>query len=167
MSVLTMKNEFKDVANKDHGGFTLIELMIAVAIISITAGLAVPSYLQWNARYQLRQAATQITNQLTLARMTAMNRNRSVNVNLTKALGMVSVGATDVAGNQVIPAQSLMGNVNDVTVGTITFSSLGLRMSGTSGVNQQIQLTNSNGIVYSVRITPAGKANWCASSVCT
>ncbi|MFI5223424.1 MAG: Tfp pilus assembly protein FimT/FimU, partial [Nitrospirales bacterium] len=36
-----------------ESGFTLIEVMIAVAIVGTATAIAVPNYLEWNARYQL------------------------------------------------------------------------------------------------------------------
>ena len=63
-------------------GFTLIEVMIAVAIVGILAMVAVPNYLQWNARYQLKQGTTELAGSLNLARMAAMNRNLAVTVTL-------------------------------------------------------------------------------------
>lgn len=74
-----------------QAGFTLIEVMIAVAIVGILAMVAVPNYLQWNARYQLKQGTTELAGSLNLARMAAMNRNLAVTVTLTLVSGRVNV----------------------------------------------------------------------------
>lgn len=66
-------------------GFTLLELLIVMAILLLVAGIAVPSF-------QAASRATRITNgtaafvgDLRLARMEAIRRNRSVAVTTTGA----------------------------------------------------------------------------------
>ena len=67
--------------SNEHG-FTLLEMMIVLSIIGTVFALAIPNYLQWNRTYQLRQATTDLHGSLTLARMTAMNRNTTVTMTL-------------------------------------------------------------------------------------
>ena len=58
------------------GGFTLIELMIAVAIVAILAAVALPSYRNYIHRSQARTAAMKsVTQRFTLAG--AFTRSRS------------------------------------------------------------------------------------------
>ena len=146
-------------------GFTLLEMMVVTTIIGIGAALAVPSYTQWNARYQLRQAVTEINSQLTLARMAAMNRNTSVNVTVSVVNGRVTIAATDVSGAQVLPAQSMMVHVTNVVGGPVQFNSLGVRFGGGAG-NQTLTVRNDQGLIYSITITRGGKTTWCASPTC-
>jgi prepilin-type N-terminal cleavage/methylation domain-containing protein len=150
-----------------HGGFTLIELMIVVAIVGVTSALAVPSYIDWHARYQLRQAATEIQNQLSVARISAMSRNSVVNVSLVLSGGKVQVSAGDASGASVIPATQMMGTVTGLNPAptAVAFSPLGIRSGGGAG-NQQIGISNNRGLSYSVRITPRGKVSWCPAATC-
>ena len=99
-----------------EGGFTLIEILIAVAILSIGATLAIPSYLSWNSRYQLREAITTIQSNLMLARMAAMNRNKVVNVNFTLASGQVTISSLDASSVSVLPPATMMAHVTAVEV---------------------------------------------------
>lgn len=43
---------------RDEHGFTLIELMVAVAIVAILAGIALPSYVDYLRRARIADAAT-------------------------------------------------------------------------------------------------------------
>jgi len=148
-------------------GFTLLEMMIVTAIVGIASTVAVPSYIDWNARYQLRQAATEIQNQLSVARISAMSRNSVVNVNLVLSSGRVQVSAGDASGTSVIPATLMMGTVTGLNPAptTVAFSPLGIRSGGGTG-NQQIMISNNRGLSYSVRITPRGKVSWCPAATC-
>src|ERR1041385_7687346 len=78
-------------------GFTLIEMMIVVAIIGIAGLIALPNYLVWQSRSELRQAVTEVQNQLLLARMAALSRNAPVTVAISIANGTVTTTTTNAA----------------------------------------------------------------------
>lgn len=140
-------------------GFTLIEVMIAVAIVGILAMVAVPNYMQWNARYQLKQATTELAGSLNLARMAAMNRNLAVTVTLALVSGKVNVDFGGALAPVVLP-QTIVAFTGGPTV---QFTQQGL--SG-SAANQTLALVSQQGTTYSVVVTPGGKVNWCAHSTC-
>ncbi len=67
----------------DQTGFTLIELMITITIVSILTMLAMPSYKTWIANSRVRTTAESIQNGLMLAKAQALSRNAKVQMVLT------------------------------------------------------------------------------------
>ncbi len=61
---------------RKDSGFTLTELMIAIAIISILTAFAVPKILGWLPEYRLKRASRELYNNFNLARANAISKNR-------------------------------------------------------------------------------------------
>ena len=148
-----------------QAGFTLIEVMISVAIVGIGVALAIHNFTRWYVQTQLRQATSEVASQLTLSRMAGMNRNRSMDVTVTHSGGVVSVSSVLSTGGPVINSASFPTHVKSVVGSpvTVSFSSMGVRTSGGTGV-QTIGLCDTYGVQYSVTIIPSGKVNWSTNS---
>jgi len=147
-----------------QAGFTLIEVMIVVAIVGIASALAVPNIREWLARYDLKQSMSEIAGDLSLAKLVAMNRNRQATVTIQMAGSLVQVSGVS-GGQQIFGTRTLPSRVNALPGGTATvnFSSMGL--SGATAA-QTIQIQNEQGLTYSISVLPSGKVTWCAKSSC-
>lgn len=68
-----------------EGGFTLIELMLAIALLGILLGIAIPTYRDVILNQRLTNAANDLHAALSFARSEAVKRN--ANVTLQQAAG--------------------------------------------------------------------------------
>ena len=66
-------------------GFTIIELVIAIALVGTLLKLGVPSFVAWVRNAQVRTVADALQNGVRLAQSEAVRRNRSVVLSLTNA----------------------------------------------------------------------------------
>ena len=65
---------------KQHSGFTLIELMITLALVAILATVGVPSFTNFIANNRLTVQANELVSALNLARSESVKRNTRVTV---------------------------------------------------------------------------------------
>jgi prepilin-type N-terminal cleavage/methylation domain-containing protein len=56
-------------------GFTLVELVTVISIITVLACIAVPGYARWLPGHKLKSAAKQVYSSMHLAKMTAIRNN--------------------------------------------------------------------------------------------
>lgn len=148
-----------------ESGFTLIEVMIVCAIIGIASALAIPNYLEWKSRYDLRQSVNEFASNLNLARVVAMSRNRQATVTIqVSGTGHIDVSGT-AGGAPIFGTQTMHGSVTGLPGGptNVAFSSMGL---STAAANQVIPIVSTNGLAYSVSVMPSGKVTWCATPTC-
>ncbi len=64
-------------------GITIVEVLVAIAIVGLLMALAAPSATNWIQNNQLRSAADSIMNGIQIARIEALKRNTRVSFQLT------------------------------------------------------------------------------------
>lgn len=175
-------------------GFTIIELMITLTLLSILLAFALPSFSAFIRDSQIRTASSAIENGLQLARAEAVRRNDEVQFNLLGTLnGAAVAGGTDwsvMASDPATPTvfdQSVQMrressastaarvgvaaavSATAATAGaglpnTITFTGLGRINAATT--TRQIDITGAAGARrLSIQLTPGGEIRMCDPAV--
>jgi type IV fimbrial biogenesis protein FimT len=136
---------------KRSHGFTLLELLVTMAVLAILLTIALPGFSRWLPSYRLKGAARDVFSNLQLARMTAIKERAECAVvfDTTAAHYQIILGGT---GADADRAYGTGGN--DVVVKTVTFSEYGSGVNYGVGVSTAISgSTNLNGsaVVFNPR----------------
>lgn len=127
----------KLLPNRKERGFSLIELMIAIALLVIVMALGMPSYSAWIQNTRIRTAAESIQNGLQKARAEAVKRNTPVQFvlgeNSAWTVSCVTAAlCADLTGGIVETRAASEGSSADITIvtspatsDTVVFNNLG------------------------------------------
>ena len=131
-------------------GFSLVELMIVVAIVGILAMIAGPSFIEISAQSQVKAAAADLQMSLMRARSEAIKRSAQVTV--TPVGGDWSKGWTIPDG---IESHGAVSNVVIAGPGSITYNGNG-RVSAGAVVNLDISSPNTS-LVRCLKVELSGQ----------
>jgi len=154
-------------------GFTLPEMMVAVAILGILAAIAAPSFTDMLERRRLVSATETIMSDLRWARSEAIKRNTNITVTFTDGSPWayeINTAADPVALPIVCPppdtslkavCSSAVNDFADITLAgsDTTFNPV----RGTAG-NGTITLTSANGNALNVVVSTLGRVRICSQS---
>jgi type IV fimbrial biogenesis protein FimT len=60
---------------KKKSGFTVVELVVVLAVLSIFVAIGVPNFMSWIPKYRLKSAVRDLYSNMQLAKMTAVKSN--------------------------------------------------------------------------------------------
>lgn len=109
-----------DSTRRQNAGFTLIELMVVVALAAIILSLAAPSFTSTLARKRLEGVASELATDIQYARSEAARRNARVRVIFGTTCYAVHV-SSDVAGSTDATSCTALGT-NAVELKTVQIS---------------------------------------------
>ena len=149
---------------REDSGFSLVELIVTIAIIAILTLVAVPNLMSWVPKNHVKDAAQDLYSNIQMAKMEAIKHNQSCTVTFSTGPGQYVIGLTDKtvaladygSGVKIDKIQTVpVPPTSPVTVAlpeTITFNSRGFGDKA-----RDVFLTNkANSVTYQVTILMSG-----------
>ena len=145
-------------------GFTLVELMIVIAIFGVLAAIITPSFLEWRDRSKVRGDATELRAAFESAKLRAIKHNTNVVVVFPDAssyqvfIDTNEDGVRD-AGEDIMLTRTLAPGVT-ITTNTFTGNDMAFNPRGmANGPNStgRVIMTSPGGEDYEVVVSSFGR----------
>jgi type IV fimbrial biogenesis protein FimT len=141
-----------------RAGFSALEIVIALAVVALIAGLALPTYLNYTSNQRVLAASRTLMADLRATQQEALTKRVAIAVNAARADVACPGGApsyTMVAGEEVVKRVCLGADVAWAERPTVTFmfESTGVPSSGVAFALRSVR----TGRTHTVSVTPGGE----------
>lgn len=159
-------------------GFTLVELMIAVAVLAILMAIAAPSFNNFFDKYRVKRAADTFSSFLINSKSEAIKRNKSVSAVITGTGATWCVGMTEAATcncstdgacridgvDRVISSTAFKGVqlLGPATASTPHVFEFKTNRGTVAGTNNSVQLESAAGLKLNVVVSQFGRIRLCS-----
>ena len=141
-----------------QAGYTFIEMAVTLSIVGVVSATGMTRVPRLLSSYNVSGSATQVVNDLRLARMRAVTQNARARLRFTGASTYVRERESPAGSNAYVtdgPPNTLPTGVSvSVTPGTPTYDSRGLATQ-----QYTLTVTNSYGTTRTVTVTGIGRVN--------
>jgi len=143
-------------------GFTVLELIVVMAIFSVLMAIAVPTWIVLVPTYSLSSAARQVQSELHRIKMQAIAENVTFQLAFSQMAGSYTIqrvgASTTQHGTKPLPA-----GVDIRSAITLGFTSRGTASPGGGGT---VRLCNSRSVGTNVVLSSTGRVRICRTSAC-
>lgn len=145
---------------KNHpSGFTLMELMVVIAIFGVLAAITIPNAIAWRATAQLNSAVREVKSGIANMRLFAIKNNTRGDVTIVDGASNYTTIEYDRAGNVLVANPQLRQLNPQITLastfagGQLIFNNRG--MTNTPGT---VTVTGPNGLFRNITVSFAGSS---------
>ena len=150
------RQRMRDVDLEFEPGYSLIELVVTLAVASILAAIALPSWNKLLPSYQLDSSARQVQSELHNIKMRAAAENVSFQLVYSDGTASYEIKRE----SAFLVTKPLPAGIVVTNAGTISFSP-----RGTASANR-IRLRSLDGTCKQVVVSPTGRVRVCKPSDC-
>lgn len=133
---------------KHSAGFTVVELIIVIAILAVCLTIAMPNIATFSSLYRLKEGAREVATDLQLTRLLAVKENQTFQV----VFGSNSYQVIRLSDGIVAKSRSFVSDYPDLNLAnvSVTFDPRGLSNGNT------VTIANSKG-TKNVSVAPTGR----------
>lgn len=143
-------------------GFTLLEAIVGMAIISVLMAIAVPTWIVLIPTYSLSSAARQVQSELHRIKMQAIAENVTFQLAFSQIAGAYTIQRLGVSTTQH-GTKPLPAGIDIRSAITLGFTSRGTASPGGGGT---VRLCNSRSVGTNVVLSSTGRVRICRTSAC-
>lgn len=157
-------------------GFTLVEMMVAIAILGILVTIAAPSFNSFFDRYRVKRAGDTVSAFLINTKSEAIKRNKTVSAVITGSGATWCVGMTEASTCDCATAGACQIDGVDRAIRSTSFKGIELNgpdtahafqfkpLRGTVAGNETVELESEDGLKVNVVVGTFGRIRLCSPS---